>query len=102
MLRCSRLVGAMIGFFLFFIYSGLIHAFFWVPLVLPRHGRTDSPSFLSHYFPVLCLVSAVWIGLYEFHSEAVALICISHSLMDVWMAISIGLQLPLPMKSHHN
>lgn len=95
-IKCSKVLAISIGFVIYFCYSGLIHAFFWVPLVFPRHVRVDAPSFVLDGLPALILLSAIWLTLYETQSSvrSVSAICVSHALVDTWTAMVIGLQPP--------
>ena len=95
-MKCSKAVAISIGFVIYFCYSGLIHAFFWVPMVFPRHVRADAPSFVLDGLPALILLSTIWLTLYEtqISVRSVSAICASHALVDAWTAMAIGLQSP--------
>ena len=83
-------LGTLLGYALFFIYSGLIHALFWEPYALPLHVKPDLPPFLTHALPALVAHSLVLIGLYEL-SGSVWLSCAIHVCIDLRYAIHIAL-----------
>ena len=95
-LKCSNFVAISIGFLIYFCYSGIIHAFFWLPMAFPRHVRVRAPSFVINGLPALILLSTIWLTLYETQSRvrSVSAICLSHALVDTWTAMVIGLPPP--------
>ena len=92
--QCSKVAAISIGLVIYFIYSALIHALFWVPMAFPKHLRVDAPSFVKDALPSLCLLSSIWLTLYETQSNSVAIVCVLHGIVDTWSAMAIGLQAP--------
>ena len=87
----------MAGFMTFSIYSALIHVFFWLPHGFPRHVLVDAPPFLQQGLPELTLMSLSWMYLYVL-SKDVLYVCLLHMLVNILVAIRIGLEWPLSTK----
>ena len=94
--RSTLQLQRMGGFASFFIYSWLVHALFWMPLVFPSHIRQDAPSFLKTGLPVLVVISAIWLYLYEVYHE-IAFVCALHCTVDFMAAYSIAFPEELPI-----
>lgn len=92
-LRLPRSLAIFLGFLLWFIYSGFIHAFFWMPNALPNHIAEKAPPFVSHGLPLLTIISLAWILLYETTGDAVA-ICLCHGIVDLMFAWKTCLPCP--------
>ena len=94
----SNQTSTALGFVIFSAYSGLIHAFFWIRLVFPKHTRPEAPSFHKHGLPLLTLISIAWLGLYEMHSD-IFCICSLHCVVDLWGGYNIHLPSPFSFSS---
>lgn len=79
------------GYTMYSFYNAFIHAFFWLPMVFPKHTKPDAPPFHTHALPLLNIVSVVWLGIYE-TQDNIAFICFLHAIYDGWAAWDIGLQ----------
>ena len=84
---------ATLGFLTFFCYSGLIHAFFWLPKALPPHIRPGGKPFHVRGLPLLSLLSVSWLAMYVFTKD-IAFVCVLHFLFNFYGAMVMGLQLP--------
>ena len=84
---------AALGFLTFFCYSGLIHAFFWLPKALPPHIRPGGKPFHVRGLPLLSLLSVSWLAMYVFTKD-IAFVCVLHFLFNFYGAMVMGLQLP--------
>jgi hypothetical protein len=84
---------AALGFLTFFCYSGLIHAFFWLPKALPPHIRPGGRPFHVRGLPLLSLLSVSWLAMYVFTKD-IAFVCVLHFLFNFYGAMVMGLQLP--------
>jgi len=84
---------ATLGFLTFFCYSGLIHAFFWLPKALPPHIRPGGKPFHVRGLPLLSLRSVSWLAMYVFTKD-IAFVCVLHFLFNFYGAMVMGLQLP--------
>ena len=89
----SKPSAILIGWSLYYMYSALIHALFWLPLVFPRHTKSTAPPFHKHGLKLLTVVSIAWFTIYEVYDD-VAFVCFLHMIIDGWAAWSIGLQAP--------
>lgn len=83
----------LIGRSLYYVYSALIHALFWLPLVFPQHTKSSAPPFHTHGLPLLTVTSIAWFTIYEVYDD-VAFVCFLHMIIDGWAAWIIGLQAP--------
>lgn len=89
----SKVWADTVGMATFFAYSAAIHALFWLPHALPQHVKDGAPPFVSVALPLLTLMSASWVLLYE-NTGDVGFLCTLHALVDVSHALSIALPRP--------
>jgi hypothetical protein len=71
------------GFFCFMIYSGIIHAFFWLS-ILPEHVVQTSP-YKPFFMPVQLLIATSW-ALSFFWYRDIRTVIFLHALVDLTMA----------------
>lgn len=76
----------IVGFICFMIYSGIIHARFWLP-ILPEHIVQTSP--LKPFFmPVQIMIATSW-ALSFFWYRDLRTVVILHALVDLTMILSV-------------
>lgn len=81
------------GFMLYFLFSALVHVFFWEACVFPHHIKKNAKPFLTHGLPYLVLVSVVWFFIYEMCGTLFE-ICFCHFVIDAWASLTIALPSP--------
>lgn len=86
-------ISIILGFASFSIYSGIIHKKFWEQHVFPIHTKPTAPSFVRTGLPLLVIMSASWLTLYELTHDILS-ICISHFVVDFWAGYQMGLPSP--------
>jgi hypothetical protein len=74
------------GFFLFMIYSGLIHGLFWIN-ILPEHVVQTSP-YKPFFMPVQLLIAGSW-ALNFFWYRDIHTVIFLHALVDLTMAWNV-------------
>lgn len=84
----------MVGAAVYYVYAGAIHVFFWLPMCFPKHTRPDAPNFFPSGLSYLTIISICWFVLYAKHGDILGF-CLSHILIDVWVAWNIGLEGPI-------
>ncbi len=89
--RSPRWLALFSGFFTFSIYNGLIHSWFWLPL-LPVHMKPEEergpPVFLFGFLAM----SVCWLIMWKLFNSSLAFICL-HALADMMLSYLIALRL---------
>lgn len=80
----------MTGMFFFMVYSGLIHAFFWLD-VLPEHVDQTSP-FKPLFMPVQLLIAGSWALSFFWYRDLPSVFGL-HALVDLTMAMNVKFSL---------
>jgi hypothetical protein len=83
-----------VGFSVYCLYAGAIHALWWLPLVLPPHMREDAPPFHLHGLPALMAMSVAWLVVYKVTGGSVTVSCLLHIGLDAILCIEIGMPGP--------
>jgi chlorophyllide a hydrolase len=82
----NQWVKFIVGFVCFMIYSGFIHALFWLP-ILPEHVVQTSP-FKPFFMPVQLMIALSW-ALSFFWYRDLRTVIILHALVDLTMILSV-------------
>jgi hypothetical protein len=99
-LRTNHAFSAVaLGLLTHFTYSGVIHAFFWLPKALPAHRRPSKKPFYVRGLPELTMISVSWMTMYVFTND-IAFICLLHFILNFYGNLKMGLQLP-SLKMRH-
>ena len=77
----------------FFMYSGLIHAIFWLKAGLPPHSNPQAPPFAFHGLPALMGMSMAWLALFEL-SGSIIVPCLLHIYVDYGLSLSMHISGP--------
>jgi len=85
----SKAQDIALGFSIYCVYAALIHAFFWLPLVFPRHVRPDAKPFYTHGLPPVVVLSIMWLYIYEWYEDVLA-VCLFHGIVDAMAAYAIA------------
>ena len=83
----------MAGAALYYVYAAVIHVFFWMPCVFPKHTRPDASPFFPFGLLYLTIISIGWFVLYEVFGD-VSGFCVLHFITDFWATFNMGLQGP--------
>jgi hypothetical protein len=83
-----------VGFSVYCLYAGAIHALWWLPLVLPPHMREDAPPFHLHGLPALMAMSVAWLVVYKVSGGSVTVSCLLHIGLDAMLCVEIGMPGP--------
>ena len=85
----SRLQDIALGFAIYSIYATLIHLFFWLPFVFPRHLRPDVKPFCTFALPAYVVFSVAWLYIYESYGD-VLVVCLFHGIVNAMAGYAIG------------
>lgn len=86
------------GFSSFFMYSWVIHYYFWQRQVLPLHIRRNARPFMTDHLPFLLLMSATWLFLFDAYDDVITVMLL-HCATDYSAAVAI--HLPFPQGIRH-
>ena len=88
-MELSRLQDIALGLTVYAIYAALIHVFFWLPFVFPRHLRPDAKPFHTHALPVFFVFSMTWLYIYEYYGDVLS-VCLFHGIVDAMVGYAIA------------